>query len=251
MKPYLWITYNYASTSECLSMLDAILEQHSNHDIIHEIGRSTLIQALLEGVSIVSDFRQRLNNYQTIIADFKGYDVPYGSGERFYYAALTDLVTVMATASNQQIRAAIQAAKTDQKLVTFDLMTCFDDDEKVQRAQELADLGASLVSCHTGWSQQVSRNIPTTLIEKVCHQLKNCSTRLIVTGGFKPSSVKELKPYVERNQIFAIAVGEAITRSKDPNTAIAQFLAEINYLVPCPSATVKEFYPPQFYPDPI
>ena len=58
-------------------MLDTILEQHSNHDIIHEIGRPTLLKALFEGVPIVSEFRQRLNNYHTIVADFKGYDAAY------------------------------------------------------------------------------------------------------------------------------------------------------------------------------
>lgn len=87
------------------------------------------------------------------------------------------------------------------------------------------------------------------LIEKVCQQLKNSSTQVIVAGDFKPSNVKGLKPYVEQNQIFAIALGSAITRSQDPNVAIAQFLTEINKLVPCPCAKVKEFLPPQLYPD--
>jgi 3-keto-L-gulonate-6-phosphate decarboxylase len=47
-------------------------------------------------------------------------------------------------------------------------------------------------------------------------------------GGLKPSNIKDLKPYVE--QIFAIAVGSAITRSNDPNDAIAQFQLEIDRL---------------------
>lgn len=247
MKPCLWIAYDHTSTSECLSMLDTILEQHSNHDIIHEICRPTLLQALFEGVPIVSEFRQRLNNYQTIVADFKGYDVPYGAEGRFYYASLTDLVTVMATASNKAIQDAIQEAKIDQKLVTFDLMTCLDDDWKVKRAQELANLGARLVSCHTGWSEASTGKNSTALIGKVCQQLKNSSTQVIATGGIKPSNVKDLRPYVEQGQIFAIAVGSAITRSQDPNGMIAQFLTEINDLAPC--ATVKEFATPQLYSD--
>jgi 3-keto-L-gulonate-6-phosphate decarboxylase len=44
-------------------------------------------------------------------------------------------------------------------------------------------------------------------------------------GGLKPSNIKDLKPYAE--QIFAIAVGSAITRSNDPNAAITQFQLEI------------------------
>jgi 3-keto-L-gulonate-6-phosphate decarboxylase len=228
-------------------MLDTILKQHSNHDIIHEIGRPTLLQAASEGVPIISEFRQRLDNNQTIVADFKGYDIPYRAEGRFYYASLTDLVTVMATAPNQVIQDAIQEANTDQKRVAFDLMTCLDDDWKVKRAQELADLGARLVSCHTRWSEPATGKTSTALIGKVCQQLKNSSTQVIATGSFKPSNIKDLKPYIEQNQIFAIAVGSAITRSKDPNVMIAQFLTEINELVPW--ATLKEFDTPQLESD--
>ena len=249
---YLWIAYDYTSTSQCLAMLDTILEKHPDKDIIHEIGRSTLLQALLEGFPIVAKFRQQLNNYQTIVADFRGYDVPHNAERRLYHASLTDIsltdmVTVMANAPTETIRAAIFKADIEQKLVVFDLMSCFHDDWKVLRAQELADLGANLVSCHVGWTKQASRNSSTTLIDKVCSQLKNSSTQLIIRGDFKPSDVKNLKPYVEQNQIFAIVVGKAITRSKDPNVAIAQFFTEINTLVP--GVTLKESYTPQLCPD--
>lgn len=83
-----------------------------------------------------------------------------------------------------------------------------------------------------------SAKTSTALIGKVCHQLKNSSTQVIATGGFKPSNIEDLKPYVEQNQIFAIAVSSEITRSQDPNVTIAQFLTQINELVP--GATVKE-----------
>lgn len=228
MKPYLWIAYDYTSTSQCLEMLDKILEKHSDRDIIHEIGRPTLLQAALEGVPIVAEFRKRLNNNQMLVADFKGYDVPYIAEGRFYYADGTDLVTVMATAPDEAIQEAINGANIEQKQVAFDLMACLDDDWKVKRAQELSDLGASLVSCHTGWSEQAVGKNPNLLIGKVCQQLKHTSTQVIAMGGLKPSNLQDLKPYVE--QIFAIAVGSAITRSNDPNEAIAQFQLEIDRL---------------------
>lgn len=246
MKPHLWIAYDYTSTSECLSMLDTILQQYPNHDIIHEIGRQTLLRAALEGVPLMSEFRQRLNNDQMLVADFIEYDVPYGAEGRSYYTG-TDLVTVMATAPDKVIQEAINSANADQKRATFDLMACFDDDWTVKRAQELADLGASLISCHMGWSEPSTTKNSTALIGKVCQQLKNSSTQVVAIGGFKPSNVKDLKPYVEQNQIFAIAVGSAITRSKEPNVMIAQFLTEINDLVP--GATVKESAPPQLHSD--
>jgi len=57
---------------------------------------------------------------------------------------LDTILKMMATAPNEAIQEAIQEANTGQKRVAFDLITCLDDDWKVKRAQELADLGASL-----------------------------------------------------------------------------------------------------------
>ncbi|MBD2308708.1 orotidine 5'-phosphate decarboxylase [Chroococcidiopsis sp. FACHB-1243] len=123
MKPYLWIAYDYTSTSQCLAMLDTILEKHPDRDIIHEIGRPTLLHAALEGVSIVAEFRKRLNNRQMLVADFKGFDVPYSAEGSYYYAAGVDLITVMAAAPNEAIQEAILGANIHQKRVAFDLMT--------------------------------------------------------------------------------------------------------------------------------
>jgi 3-keto-L-gulonate-6-phosphate decarboxylase len=131
-------------------MLDTILEKHPDDNIIHEIGRPTLLHAALEGFPIVSEFRKRLNNHQMLVADFKGFDVPYSAEGNYYYAAGVDLITVMAAAPNEAIQEAIIGANIHQKLVAFDLMTYQDENWKVIRAQELASLGASLVSCHTG-----------------------------------------------------------------------------------------------------
>lgn len=150
---------------------------------------------------------------------------------KFYYAAGTDLVTVMATAPNEAILEAIDGANADHKLVAFDLMACLDDEWKVKRAWELANLGATLVSCHTGLSEQAVGKTPSVLIEKVCHQLKDTPTQVIAMGGLKPSSLKDLKPYIEQNKIFAIAVGAAITKSTKPDKMVTQFQLEINRLM--------------------
>lgn len=228
MNPYLWIAYDYTSTSQCLTMLDTILAKHSDTNIIHEIGRPTLLHAALEGFPIVTEFRKRLHNRQMLVADFKGFDVPYSAEGNYYYAAGVDLITVMAAAPNEAIIEAIDGANADRKLVAFDLMTYQDENWQVIRARELARLGASLISCHTGWNEQAAGKNPLTLVEQVCQQLKYTSTKVIPMGGLQPSNIKELKPYAE--QIFAIAVGSAITRSEDPNAAIAQFQLEIERL---------------------
>jgi 3-hexulose-6-phosphate synthase len=230
MTPHLWIAYDYVQVDECLAMLDTILAEHPEPDIIHEIGRPTLINAALQGVPIVSEFRKRLSNGQTLVADFKGYDVPYIAEGKHYYAAGADITTVMAVAPDEAIQEAIDGAKIDEKLVAFDLMTYLDDDFKARRARELVRMGATLVSCHTGWSEQRAGKTPEALIGKVCDELRDTQAQVIAMGGMKPEDVGRLRSYVDRGQIFAIVAGSAITRSEKPNTTIDRFLGELERL---------------------
>ena len=227
MTPHLWIAYDYVQIDECLAMLDTILEAHPNRDIIHEIGRPTLINAALQGVSIVAEFRKRLVNGQMLVADFKGYDVPYIAEGKPYYAAGADMTTVMAMAPDEAIREAIDGAQADGKLVAFDLMTYLDDAFKTRRARELVDMGAKLVSCHTGWSEQAAGKTPGALIGKVCGELRGTSARIVAMGGMKPDDVARLRTDAEPGQIFAVVAGSAITRSANPNAEIDRFLVEI------------------------
>jgi hypothetical protein len=62
MLPRLWIAYDFVSIEECLTTLDAVLARHPDRSIIHEIGRPTILNAALEGVPIVAEFRARLRN---------------------------------------------------------------------------------------------------------------------------------------------------------------------------------------------
>lgn len=228
MEPRLWIAYDYTSTSQCLKMLDTILARHPHSNIIHEIGRPTLIHAALEGVAIVSEFRQRLSNNQILVADFKGYDIPYIAEGKFYYAAGTDLITVMATAPNEAIQEALDGANSDRKMVAFDLMSYLNDDSKVKRAKELVEMGANLISCHTGWSEQAAGKTPDALLKKVSQELKHTEAKIIAMGGLKPEKIKNLSNYIESEKLFAIVAGSAITRSPDPNAVVAQFLEELS-----------------------
>jgi 3-hexulose-6-phosphate synthase len=227
MKPYLWIAYDYVQMKECLAMLDAIVDAHPEADIIHEIGRPTLINAALEGVPIVAEFRNRLTNGQKLVADFKGYDVPYVAEGKQYYASGADIVTVMAMAPNEAIKEAIEGADMDKKCVAFDLMTYLDDDFKADRAYELVEMGAQLVSCHTGWSEQAAGKSPDVLIEKVCRRLESTDARVIAMGGLTPENVGRLQEHIDEGRLYAIVAGSAITRSKDPNGVIDRFIDEL------------------------
>lgn len=230
MKPHLWIAYDFISMSPCLNMLDTIVAEHCRGDIIHEIGRPTIINAAREGVAIVSEFRKRLTKGQTLVCDFKGFDVPYLAEGKLYYSDGADLVTVMGMAPDEAIREAIGGAETDGKQVAFDLMTYLDDDFKARRARRLVEMGARLISCHTGWSEQAAGKTPDALIEKVCHELRGLEAQVIAMGGLKPSNVKNLERYCEQGQIYAVVSGSAITRSGNPCAVIHEFLDAISNL---------------------
>jgi 3-keto-L-gulonate-6-phosphate decarboxylase len=226
----LWIAYDYTSATDCLDMLDTVLAAHADHDIIHEIGRPTILNAALEGVPIVSEFRKRLDNDQLLVADFKGFDVPYVAEGKFYYAAGADLVTVMATAPDEAIVEAIDGARAERKLVAFDLMSYQDDHERVRRARQLADMGADLISCHVGWSEQATGKTADALLPQVHHALHDTNTKIIAMGGLKPDNVAGLKQYVTDDSLYAVVAGSSITRNPEPTAAITNFLDEIRKL---------------------
>src|SRR5262249_55819103 len=138
------------------------------------------------------------------------------------------MTTVMAMAPDEAIREAIDGAETDAKLVAFDLMTYLDDGFKARRARDLVRMGAKLLSCHTGWSEQAAGKTPEAAIGKVCDELRGSGAQVIAMGGMRPDNVARLQPYIDRGQIFAIVAGSAITRSKNPNAAIDQFLSELS-----------------------
>jgi 3-hexulose-6-phosphate synthase len=230
MLPRLWIAYDFVSVTECLTTLDAILTKHPDADIIHEIGRPTILNAALEGVPVVTEFRARLNNQQLLVADFKGYDIPYSAEGRYYYAAGTDTITVMATAPDEAIHEAINGAREEHKLVAFDLMSYHEHQTKAQRAAALVEMGAELISCHTGWNEQATGKRPDVLLHHVHHALRHTPARIIAMGGLTPDSVSRLRPYAQDGTLFAIVAGSAITRSNDPHATIDQFLTEITKL---------------------
>jgi 3-keto-L-gulonate-6-phosphate decarboxylase len=222
--PRLWIAYDYTSPTECLEMLDRVLAAHSDQEIIHEIGRPTILNSVLAGVPIVSEFRERLSNGQLLVADYKGYDVPYVAEGTYYYAAGADLVTVMATAPDEAIIEAIDGARTERKLVAFDLMSYQDDHDKVRRAQQLVDMGAELISCHVGWSEQARGKTADALLAKVHRTLRGSSAGIIAMGGLTPDNVPRLREY---DNLFAIVAGSSITRSTDPAGTVTAFRTAI------------------------
>jgi 3-hexulose-6-phosphate synthase len=166
------------------------------------------------------------------VADFKGYDVPYSAEGRFYFEAGTDLITVMGSAPDEAIREAVDGARKHGKAVAFDLMSYEDDQAKAHRAKPLADMGAELISCHTGWNEQAAGKTPDALLERVHQALSGTAAQMVAMGGLTPQNVSQLGQYADTGKLFAVVSGSAITRHPEPSSVVAAFLDELSRLEP-------------------
>ncbi|MGW2188598.1 orotidine 5'-phosphate decarboxylase / HUMPS family protein [Streptomyces sp. NPDC001719] len=228
--PRLWVAYDFTSMDSCLSVLDKIVAAHPDPGIIHEIGRPTLMNAVLEGFPIVREFRRRLSAGQLVVADFKGFDVPYSAEGQFYYRHGVGMITVMASAPDEAIDEAVAGAREARAAVAFDLMSHQSDAAKALRARALAGRGAQLVSCHTGWNEQAAGKQPDELLERVFAEIRGTDTQMVAMGGITPERVRRLRPYAEAGALFAVVAGAAITRADDPAAVTKRFLEEITAL---------------------
>jgi 3-keto-L-gulonate-6-phosphate decarboxylase len=109
-------------------------------------------------------------------------------------------------------------------------MSYQDDHDKVRRAQQLVDMGAELISCHVGWSEQATGKTADALLEQVHSALHGTNIQLIAMGGLKPDNVAMLDKYVAEDSLFAIVAGSSITRNDDPVRAVTAFQEEIGKL---------------------
>jgi 3-keto-L-gulonate-6-phosphate decarboxylase len=100
----------------------------------------------------------------------------------------------------------------------------------VRRAQQLVDMGAELIGCHVGWSEQATGKTADALLEKVHRALHGTDVKIIAMGGLKPDNVSKLDGHVADGNLVAIVAGSSITRSADPVRAVTAFREEIGNL---------------------
>ncbi|MDQ3825240.1 MAG: hypothetical protein M3325_05610 [Actinomycetota bacterium] len=115
-------------------------------------------------------------------------------------------------------------------------MSHHDNHSKAERATALVQMGAQLISCHTGWNEQAAAKNPMRCSTKFT---THCDTpaRIIAMGGLTPDSVRRLRPYAEEGKLYAIVAESAVTRSRNPYATIDQFCNEIAKL---PSLSIAQ-----------
>ena len=180
---------------ECFRLVEEVEEYI---DII-EIGTGVIKEY---GMAIVKEMRARYPD-KLILSDMKTCDA--GRHEAYQaFKAGSDIMTVMALASDLTIKDTLQAGEEMGTQVMVDLLEVRSKD----RITELEQLGVSLVSLHVGKDKQSEGGFTTDLFSLV----KESSFKIAVAGGINLESLFE----IVQEEPDIIIVGSAITAAAHP-----------------------------------
>ena len=159
----------------------AITAEIANYVDIVEIGTPLIIHSGLEAVRRA----KCLFPQKTILADLKIADAGAEESQMALDAG-ADVVTVLATASDNTIRSAAKAVHAVDKELLVDLIAAGDIYE---RASQLKELGADYLCLHTAFDDESSTERSYELLAK----LKTLpGIKITVAGGINPDSIRQI-----------------------------------------------------------
>ncbi|MEA3327092.1 MAG: 3-hexulose-6-phosphate synthase [Chloroflexota bacterium] len=205
----LQIAIDMVDTTTAIKMVDQI------YDVIDivEIGTPMIIH---EGVLPVERLKAKYPDL-TILADTKIVDG--GDIEASYaYDAGADIVTVLAMAPKETIRAVVETACVYGRMCMADML-CVKD--TVERAVELEELGVDYICLHTAKDEQHTKKAPLDDLKKVNGYLTRAKTA--VAGGI---CLKTTQSIVAIGADIVV-VGSALTKAPDLREAVLKMKAAI------------------------
>ena len=189
------------SLDEALCILDKIKDYI---DIV-EIGTPFIYRS---GINAIREIRKRFPDVY-ILCDGKIMDAgAYESREQ--YEAGADCVTVLAVTDDATIRACVKVARELNKDLSVDTI-CVNDLSR--RTKEIEEMGANIISVHTGVDQQAIGRTSLDDLKEVKRSAGNI--QVSVAGGINIATVDD---YLKYNP-DVIIVGEGILNQKDPIAA--------------------------------
>jgi 3-hexulose-6-phosphate synthase len=194
---------------------DAALElagKVAPHVDIIELG-TPLIKA--EGLRAVTAIKSAHPD-KIVFADLKTMDAGELEADEAFKAG-ADLVTVLGVAGDSTIAGAVTAAKAHGKGVVVDLIGVSD---KVTRAREVTELGATFVEMHAGLDEQAEEGFT---FETLLDDGKTSGVAFSVAGGVKVSTIAA----VQAAGADVAVAGGAIYSAEDPAAAAAELRAAI------------------------
>jgi 3-hexulose-6-phosphate synthase len=161
-----------------------------------------------EGIGVLRLLRQAAP-HKLLVADLKTMDAGAYEADLAFNAG-ADVMTVLACASDETIRAALSVAAARGKSVVADLIGVPD---QAGRAQQLAQLGVHYIGIHTGADEQAGGADPLANLAAVRAAVP---TPLVVAGGINADNIG---PLLTHDPAIVI-VGSYITRADDPVAAV-------------------------------
>jgi len=205
--PKLQVALDVLSIKEALN----IAEKCSNAHIL-EAG-TPLIKS--EGIKAITELKKYFPD-KTIVADMKTMDTGYLETEIAGKAG-ADIVSILAAADDNTIKAAIDAGKKLGIKICCDLINV---EEPIKRAKQLEKFGVDYLSLHLGIDQQKKSKYPYPTLRKLCNTVK---IPIAAAGGLTDKNVKD----VINAGAEIIIVGSFITKSKNPANATELILKEM------------------------
>lgn len=183
----------------------SLAEQAEPYVDIFEIGTPCIKH---NGINIVKELKERFPK-KLILVDLKTMDAGEYEAAPFY-AAGADICTVLGVSGLATITGVIKAANTYNAEAQIDLINV---PNKLECAQEAADLGAHIIGVHTGLDAQAAGQTPFADLQDIAELGLN--VRISVAGGINQSTVQQ----VVKAGADIIVVGAAIYGATSPADA--------------------------------
>jgi 3-hexulose-6-phosphate synthase len=154
---------------------------------------------------------------KTVFADLKTMDAGELEADMAFKAG-ADLVTVLGVAGDSTIAGAVKAARAHSKGIVVDLIGVHD---KVTRAREVSELGATFVEMHAGLDEQAE---PGFSLETLLNDGETARVPFSLAGGVNTSTILA----VQKAGAVVVVAGGAIYSAADPAAAAAELRAAIS-----------------------
>jgi len=208
----LQVALDFTKITDAVRVLSALIDLPID---VYEVG-TPLIKS--EGIKSIEIVRALVGNDKVVLADMKTADTAALEVE-LAYGAGADAMTVLASADNEVIYAALQKASELNVDIVVDTIGVSDI---FKRIREMKAMNVKIVNIHIGIDVQKIRQITAadrlTVIREIVGTFSDMY--IAVSGGIKAADV----PGLLQAGVSIIIVGSAITKSGDPRKSAMEII---------------------------
>lgn len=184
-------------------------------------GRTDIVEM---GTSLVKDYGnvaieslRRVLQKSELLVDSKTMDEgAYEFNQGFKFGA--DILTVMGAASYDTLQACYEVSQKQQKTMLIDLLEVSD-----KKIQQILDFPHAIYALHHSIDKKEKQNAVASVA--TFHQKFPQVKRLAIAGGIDLDQTIAL---AKQGLVEIVVVGSKITKASSPETAVKEFMKEIN-----------------------